>query len=558
MRPFLLAVPWALLACAPLAAHAAWPSQGLQVSTPYQYNSEGFLLADGTGDVLSLVNNTGHFPHWKMDRLTSDGAYANGWTQDGNNLGVDGTPAPDLAILLDGIGGLWNAQDQKFSPSTTQDIWVTHVNLDGTASMWNVAGTSAQEMAPAIATDGAGGVFVSWWRNFTQLWLQRVKRDGTVQTGWPAGGRLLLSTAYGQFRAHALGDGSGGVLLLVSSSDNSSNLVSLLRVDGAGGYPAGWTAPGLILRASPSTTFTLLGLLPSDATHVWATWAEAGRIVAQRVSLAGELDPAWPTPLIEIFSSALGAARTNVVVDGLGGLQFVCRTGDGGARLQHLLANGAWAPGFVADGITPLDDAAVLDTYSGIFATAGADGRVIVCWDDRRAGESGPRARWLLADGTPDPAEPAAGRVIVLDPPPDGLGYEMYVLAALADGDGGAYFQWSNSSPYFAYSTPYVKRLYRSSLLGVSPPRTPSTLALAVGPNPALGSLVIRLALAEDAPARLSLHDASGRRVRERAVAGRGEHVERFDDVEALAPGVYLLRLEQRGQARVARIALIR
>ena len=90
------------------------------------------------------------------------------------------------------------------------------------------------------------------------------------------------------------------------------------------------------------------------------------------------------------------------------------------------------------------------------------------------------------------------------------------------------------------------------------PPPALSALALAAGPNPARGEVTARFALPDARPARLELLDLAGRRVAAREVSGAGAHAERFGDLGALAPGVYLLRLVHGGAVRTARVAVIR
>lgn len=78
-------------------------------------------------------------------------------------------------------------------------------------------------------------------------------------------------------------------------------------------------------------------------------------------------------------------------------------------------------------------------------------------------------------------------------------------------------------------------------------------------PNPASGPLAVVFTLASSAPARLEVVDVAGRRVHSRVIErpAAGQRVLALEDVR-LAPGVYVLRLEQGGERLVATGVVLR
>jgi hypothetical protein len=94
----------------------------------------------------------------------------------------------------------------------------------------------------------------------------------------------------------------------------------------------------------------------------------------------------------------------------------------------------------------------------------------------------------------------------------------------------------------------------------VEVPRASSRALAGARPNPPAGPLTVGFTLADDSPATLELLDIGGRRVRAREVGslGAGGHVETLGDTDALPAGIYWLRLAQRGQALVAKTAIVR
>jgi len=79
-------------------------------------------------------------------------------------------------------------------------------------------------------------------------------------------------------------------------------------------------------------------------------------------------------------------------------------------------------------------------------------------------------------------------------------------------------------------------------------------------PNPAVGPLELGFSLAGDEPATLELLDVGGRRLLAKEVGslGRGEHVMRMADPDALPAGLYFVRLVRGRTVLTSRVAIIR
>ena len=78
-------------------------------------------------------------------------------------------------------------------------------------------------------------------------------------------------------------------------------------------------------------------------------------------------------------------------------------------------------------------------------------------------------------------------------------------------------------------------------------------------PNPAVGPLTIAYSLASTAPARLEILDVAGRRVHARTLERPGPGPQRLSLAGVrLAPGIYILRLEQSGTRIVTRSVVLR
>jgi len=90
----------------------------------------------------------------------------------------------------------------------------------------------------------------------------------------------------------------------------------------------------------------------------------------------------------------------------------------------------------------------------------------------------------------------------------------------------------------------------------------PGALRIALAgaaPNPARGATTVSFTLASGAPARLTLVDVRGRIVEAHDVGrlGAGPHALALGAGARLRPGLYLVRLAQGAQERIAKVALL-
>ena len=112
--------------------------------------------------------------------------------------------------------------------------------------------------------------------------------------------------------------------------------------------------------------------------------------------------------------------------------------------------------------------------------------------------------------------------------------------------------------PSVAATSDSVFTVMPAELADAGPAARAGFALLGVRPNPARGTARVSFALA-DGPARLELVDLAGRRVRSLALRdGAGtRHVE-LDDLGALRPGLYLVRLAQAGRHATRKLVVVR
>jgi hypothetical protein len=143
---------------------------------------------------------------------------------------------------------------------------------------------------------------------------------------------------------------------------------------------------------------------------------------------------------------------------------------------------------------------------------------------------------------------------------------EAWEARGVSHRDVSGTFEWTDTDvapgDSFEYRIGVVERgreVFVGSLL-VSIPAAWALSISAVHPNPTIGHVWATFTLPSSKPASISIHDVTGRRTEVIPVGalGAGRHVVNLTEGRTLAPGLYLVRLDQGGIAATGRICVIR
>jgi hypothetical protein len=537
-------------------ARGDWPPEGVLVSTtsaslgldPVQ------LIRDASGDVVvvwRLHNTLGSTS--AAQRITETGAIAPGWP----DYGVTLRASSQFDAASDDAGGAFDAYVSGDFNVYLERALGDASHLPPANPGWVVADTSQSEWYPAVAADGAGGVFVAWVRGTSKVYLKHLQSGGTPVPGWPTAGAALYPPTLQVALAspELLPDGAGGVYLMWLADG-----VRVQRFGGTGAIAPGWPPQGIELGSRPPELYSnpMLRLIPSGADHAIAAWVDRypgsgwTRLFLNRFDSSGTIDPTWPASGINVISTSHPVGSIALVPDGESGVTVVWEQ-QSRPLMMHVLSDGTLPADYPGTGLSPLDPDAQY-VPGTLFAATGNEGGVIVSWSDARPSRPGIRMRWFRADGSPEPTEPAAGRVIT---PP---GVPATNRGLVEDGSGGACVAWQDDTNGTFSS--YLLRLSHApgtAVVGVGPTRENARLELAPpAPNPATAEITLRFTLRGDQPARIELLDLAGRTQRSLAVRGAGAQVARMGDLGRLPPGLYFVRLAQGALVRGARVAIVR
>ena len=360
-------------------------------------------------------------------------------------------------------------RDGRNYPTTDDDLYLQRMTADGAVAQgWPPSGLpicrQPRFQAPnAIVPDGVGGAVVIWIdgrdgpTNATDLYAIRIRGDGTIAPGWqPEGTPVFAEARYEhQSNAAATEDGDGGAFFVWQ--DKGNNQSPDLNVYAQHLTAEGAIAPGWQFNGAPVCSLELhqglwVGTPVAAPGGGFVTVWDDGRSgtqydnYAQRIMGDGSIAPGWAvngnlinpnrrSPMLaacDTGSFYAASATPYHLYDGLDDAEYyVDRYTFGGVRLP------GWPEGGVLVCSAP-------DIRGGLATAADGAGGVLLAWHDYRPT---PEIGWiqihasrLLPDGTIAPGWDAGGGTRVSDVQQPG--YHLFP-SIVADGNGGMYLTWA-------------------------------------------------------------------------------------------------------------------
>lgn len=408
------------------APAAGWPAQGRRVALTPGARSFATIGADGAGGV-GVAWYDGSVP--RGIRLDSSGAATAGWSADGNPLP---TYAPDPnayghAVRADGLGGFWVTfarwssicPDVCYYSSTHALARVTPTGGDGGTT--SLVNSSAATGTQVTPTPVESGQILLTLSAAEYGFSVIAQRRSAVTT-------TLWAMDYVQMQPTS-SDGAGGAYM-VSWLDPVDRV---LRVNDSGVAAPGWPSGGVPVRSGSVDTRDLRALNDGSAGALAFWWESdpAGTVLrVQRLLATGALAPGWPADGV-VVCAAPGTREGRMLPDGTGGAYFAWtdrRTDpDGDLYAHRVLASGTMDPGFAADG-TLIAGGAGRQVLGDLVAVAS--GEAVVGWVDERAGAANAD---VYAQRLPlDAAVPALASLASLSATPECVRMEWQVDAGPA------------------------------------------------------------------------------------------------------------------------------
>ena len=285
---------------------SGWPSAARRIGNLSTVQSEGKGVPDGSGGLIVLWEELRSSPTTDIfaTRVLHDGSTAPGWPENG----IDVCTAPGRQVSLqcvsDGAGGAllaWTdyrsappgaAEDSQFS-----DVYAHHVLSSATVDpLWPADGLPICvqpkiQSIGEVCTDTQGGMFVNWvdYRtNVSDVYVQRIRADGSIASGWPANGKFGGGdSGFDGVIAPPAPDGAGGVYL-AWQRESFPRQTFTQHLTASGENAPGWQPTGnqLVTNNAESLDPWLIADGYGGAIVAWSDTricGSCGKVFAQRI-----------------------------------------------------------------------------------------------------------------------------------------------------------------------------------------------------------------------------------------------------------------------------------
>jgi hypothetical protein len=306
----------------------AWPVNGSVVCNAIGAQvllARVSLVSDRAGGAVVAWRDSRNDTDLYATRILASGQLDPSWPAGGMPVGAGPGTQFNASITADGLGGFFAAwQDTRSGPNA--NIYGQHLLVNGTiAAGWPTDGSpvctaTGLQQFPTISLDDAGGAFIGWedLRGTTSdIYVGRVRSDGTADPAWPVDGRAVCSAFGNQTQPQVLGDGHGGAF--VAWTDARAGSVPAL-------YAQHLLANGALDPAWPSTDLNFDAVFANDINLVLMSDGAGGALAlwddnrsgvldvyAHHLLVGGTVDPSWPTN-----GRGVGTASNSQNADGAG------------------------------------------------------------------------------------------------------------------------------------------------------------------------------------------------------------------------------------------------
>lgn len=513
-----------------------------------------------------------------------------------NNLICTGAQdQQDVRIVTDGAGGAimtW-VDFRNDASQTAGDIYVQRVSASG-QNMWTANGVavctqSADQTAPIMVADGAGGAIIVWqdWRSGDRdIYAQRISANGIVM--WANNGVPVVVKAGNQSGPRLVSDGAQGAVIIweddqagtpdilaqwlvdngspqwnmngatvCNAADNQIN--PRIDTDGAGAYYVTWQDRrngvdydiyAQKLNSSGAVQWAANGVAISTATNTQTNpkirvdqagypiiaWQHTSNnngydVHAQRVSPAGVVQ--WAANGVAICNAAGNQSAIDMTTENLPDGAILTwkdgRTTKVHVYCQKVSATGAAA--WTANGVL-VSDASRNQINPNIVGDGAGGG--IIAWQDSVSGVWDIYAQRISAAGS---TMWTAGGVAV------GIATDNQTsVKNVSDGQGGSIFSFQDKrSGDFDI---YAYKLDNNGVVAGLGDENSAHAGFSVFPNPSTSVVHLTFNLMTPGPVQGEVLDMTGRQIRtfDLGTLAAGDHSYMLP-VETLRSGSYAIRL---------------
>lgn len=292
---------------------AQWTVDGVSICVATDNQTIGGIADDGTGGAIITWHDfrNGTDNRIYAQRISSAGIVQ--WTADGIAVSTFASYQDYPSITADGSGGAFIAwRDLR---NGDFDLYAQRVSNAG-ALQWGVNGVAVAvadgfQQIPSLVADGSGGVFIGWYDTRSTgagIYAQRLNSSGVAL--WPANG-VAASTNGSPDEAVITSDGAGGIFVSWYATPAIDADIFAQRIDGSGNVL--WAPNGNVVCSANGYQFwhTMVYDGSGNAIVIWSDQRSGNYdVYAQLVTSQGDLGV--NNPYFTVSSTAPGQNARNI------------------------------------------------------------------------------------------------------------------------------------------------------------------------------------------------------------------------------------------------------
>jgi predicted lipoprotein with Yx(FWY)xxD motif len=429
------------------------------------------IVSDGAGGaIISWMDfRNSSWTYNPMNNISSGDIYAQHISSDGtirwttNGIAACTTtvdrihPMVDIASTTDGAGGVIIVWRNDYPNTSICDIYAQRINSAGVVQ-WTTSGVAissdVEEVPPSIASDGRGGVIISWRKILSPgIYAQRINSEGAVQ--WTTGGVVIVSNNAAD--PSITSDGAGGAIITWQDFRSGMDIYAQrISADGT----VQWMTDGVAIctAAGDQAPPAIVNDGAGSAIIAWVDKRSGSNydIYAQRISAGGTVQ--WTTDGVAICTATGDQLNLSITNDGAKGVIITWFDYRGGSKsdIYAQRINSAGVVQWTTDGVAICT--ATDNQYNPTITSDGTDGAIIT-WEDHRNVYSKTYAQRINSAGT---VQWAIDGIAISTATSYGQSGQVIV----SDGQEGAIVAWKEDRNYGSYLDIYAQRINRYGCLG--------------------------------------------------------------------------------------------
>lgn len=356
--------------------------------------------------------------------------------------------------VSDGAGGAFVAWEDSRDGNT--DVYVQRVDADGNdlfaLNGMAVCNNASPQTQVRIVADGSGGAIIAWvdYRNGNaDIYAQRIDASGSAT--WTANGKAVVSATGNQLNPAMAADGSGGVMITWQDARSGNNDIYAQHIDGSG--TMSFAANGMAVNSNTGSQINpqVIALSGTEFGISWEDYRNGNDVdlYAQKLNTAGT--KMWTATGAALAATSGNQYRHRITKDGSGGLIAAWQDDAAGlnkVKLQRMGSAGAtmWNPA----GVSPTNASAQQNNPRIVSDELGG---AIVIWGDDRNSDADIYGQRINASGV---LQWFNAGVPVVSTSTDQLNFDV-----IADGDNGIIVSWEDYRSGSGTTDLYAQRLDR-------------------------------------------------------------------------------------------------